>query len=199
MLENYRTLYQSTCKRNGDADSTALRQGADLAIQLRRMCHSIEAQRLLTSLAVTSKRVHGPNHDITKAIQSRLDVIKERRIMMVYQNKGKLFQAMSYEVGGKLVLQGPLTNPRNRWNELTSTMDPSLVSFMPGTPVVCHGLNSSTRFSHLSIDGKIGELRCLDKDTRCWRVCFEDASIGKCLVPQKYLRILFELPEKQGN
>ena len=196
MLEHHRTLYQDRGARKecGEADISSLQHGSRLAMHLRKEFHAIEVERLLKKLATTSKRVRGSGHDNTKLILSRLDAIKHRAVVIVSNQTHTIYQALRYKEDGKFLLQGPITKPRNSQNEQTLTVDPSQVIFGVGTPVVCHGLKTSTH-----LNGKIGDIRSWNKASGCWNVHFEDTSIETCLVSQKYLRILFELPEKQEN
>ena len=194
MLEHQRKKYQGARKVHAEADIATLQLGSGLAMHFRKAFHAIEAERLITMLATTSKRVHGSEHDITKLILSRLGAIKHRAVVIVSNQTHTIYQALRYKEDGKFLLQGPITKPRNSQNEHTLTVDPSQVVFGVGNPVVCHGLKTSTH-----LNGKIGDIRSWNKASGCWNVHFEDTSIETCLVSQKYLRILFELPEKQEN
>lgn len=49
-------------------------------------------------------------------------------------------------------------------------------------------------FSHLN--GKIGDIRSWDEASECFKVHFEDEGLEPCPVKDKFLRILFELPEE---
>ena len=156
------------------------------------MICGIEAERLLIKLAATSKQVHGLDHTTTKRAVTVLQQCKERRAMV--EGKSHWFQSIRYEEGGnKLVVQGPIVKPRNVEGKEMLTVAPNDVSHLVfGTPVICTGLKQK---AHLN--GKIGDIRSRGEDSDCYLVYFENEELDPQPVQAKFLRILFELPEKE--
>ena len=166
----------------------------------------IEAERLLTKLVAISKRVHGPDHQLTKKAESDLQFQKVRYVDVTRNDKWERFQALRYdESGKKCILQGPITDEcsRNVQEERTLTVATEDILFADGTPVICHGLKDA--MSHLN--GKIGDARCFVEENNTYEVHFEDKSVQLCLlyrgatalsvfVKPENLRILFELPDE---
>ena len=161
----------------------------NLATTLEKAHHSIEAERLLTKLVAISKRVHGPDHNVTKEAESNLQRCKVRCVRI--NSRIGVFQALRYEEDGKkCVVQGPIANPRNIQEGGTLTVDSSdVLRFALGTPVVCDGLKKATH-----LNGKVGDLRYWDEDNECYKVHFEGGGLES--MRAKFLRILFELPEE---
>ena len=77
-LERRQKSYEKAVKKYGQENIRTLKSGRSLAIVLTDAHHSLEAERLLTKLAAISKRVHGPDHCITKKIEFRLQKLKEQ-------------------------------------------------------------------------------------------------------------------------
>ena len=84
-LEKSRALYELSLKQYGQENSYTIRNGIDLAIDLSRAkivgCipdakRIIEAERLLTKVAAISKRVHGPDHNVTEEAESKLQKLR---------------------------------------------------------------------------------------------------------------------------
>ena len=70
---------------------------------------------------------------------------------------------------------------------------PMGVIFSDGTPVevVCHSLENPA--AHLN--GKIGDARDYNKESRRYTIHFEDKSLEPVAITQTKMRILFELPD----
>ena len=159
----------------------------NLAVALKNAHHGIEAERLLTNLASSSKRVHGPAHHLTQRVESYLHFFKVRGVGVNFDDTVKRFQALRYEDDGKkCIVQGPIATPRSIEDETEFTVASDSMRIASGTPVVCHGLNS---LPHLN--GKIGDLR-----PGKYEVYFEDKELEPCTVPLDNIRILFELPDE---
>jgi hypothetical protein len=186
-VEHRRTAYQK--KKDANGEDKCIWEGTIYARTLRKALHTIEAERLLRSLLITSRRVHGENHEATNIIKSELELATIRVVEVKYKNVQEQFQALRYECNGnKCVIHGPARELMT--SRHTATVDTNILRPCVGTPVMCHGLKNA---SHLN--GKIGDVRSYD--TATWRhgVHFEDKSIEpKCVKPEN-LRILFELPE----
>ena len=110
------------------------------------------------------------------------------------KGKNNWFQAVRYEEEGeKLVVQGPITTPRKVEGEEMLTIAPDdIFGLVQGTPVICTGLKQQTH-----LNGKIGDVRSRGEDCDCYLVYFEDEGLDPQPVRAKFLRILFELPEKE--
>ena len=112
----------------------------------------------------------------------------------VVKGKNNWFQALRYEEEGeKLIVHGPIAGPRNVHDEMTFSV--AVEDAFPAlcTPVVCHGLDDT--LAHLN--GKIGDIRSRGEDSDCYLVYFENEELDPQPVQAKFLRILFELPEKE--
>ena len=110
---------------------------------------------------------------------------------MKYQKEIETFQALRYEQdGGKCVVQGPLADQRNTQSEKMFTVATDRVYLTLGTPVVCHGLETS------DLNGKFGDLRSFDAENDSYKVHFEDSNIEPQLIERKNLQILIDLPEE---
>ena len=181
----------SSAKHYGQADTTTIRTGINLVVDLKNADHGIEAERLLTKLASSCRRVHGPDHQLTQRVESKLQKYKAREVRIDFGGE-KRFQALRYtEDGNKCIVQGPIVNPRNTQEEKQITVASSSIFVTLGTPVVCHGLKQS---AHLN--GKIGDIRAHNSDIDRYEVHFEDKVLEPCLVKRGNIRIIFELPDE---
>ena len=194
-LKLSRKRFEHCVKEHGEEDMVTTEAGVNLAIDLYNSDHTIEAERLLTNLVATSKRVHGPHHHTTKWAESELLDCKTRYVIIKSQNENEikqLFQALRYEEdGGKCVIQGPITKPGNIQAEQTLSVASKDVIYLEGNPVVCHGLADCLS----NLNGKIGEVGCWEEETGSYEVHFEDEDLEPCLVKHEHVRILFELPD----
>lgn len=187
-----RKRYQQMLERYGDSDVNSLLAGMSLANALYSARLGLESERFLTTLAATSKRIHGPGHLITMRINSSLETSRERLVWLGSGGKVQLFELLRYEDDGKTcMVQGPIVvEPRNRENEETAVISVERIreSLCGGTPVVCFGLAGAS--SHLN--GKIAEVR--DRSDTCYHVHFEDKGLKSCDVEFHNVRVAFELP-----
>ena len=191
MLKEYQLLYKECVDQCSEKAQTTIESGRNLAIALYNANQTVEAERLLTNLAATSKRVHGPHHGLTQNVASDLQICKVRYVQIKYQNEWKAFQALRYkEDWKKCIVQGPIADPRNIQDEKTVTIATEDILPDLGTPIVCHGLESAPH-----LNGKIGDLRSHDEETDCYEVHFEDKGLAPCSVRRENIRILFELPD----
>jgi len=190
LLEIYQKEYKRNVEKWGQEEISTIRSGVNLANALKKARRGIESERLLTKLVAISKRVHGPDHPITKSAKSNLQQFKVRYVRIQSRNEKEIFQALRYEEGGgKCVVQGPIADPRNIQDEVTFAVDNTAdLGFGLGSPVICHGLKKATH-----LNGKIGEIRSYDEDNECFKVHFEGGGLEP--MRAKFLRIVFELPE----
>jgi hypothetical protein len=155
------------------------------------LARTIEAERLATKLSDISRHVHGHDHKITTNAVELLDECKERCVLVLPDMKP--FLALGYENDGEIcVVQGPITEPRNKEDDRVYHVDSHLVIPYKGCPVICHGLVSA---SHLN--GELGEVRNMKQDetgTTRLGVFFEKKA---ALVKPENLRIAFELSSEE--
>ena len=191
-LEKSRAMYEHYVKNRGQDDSYTIRNGVYLAKALIHTNRIIEADRLLTKLTAASKRVHGPDHDLTKRADLSLQGCKERWVKIKYQSELEYLALRYEEDGKKYVLQGPVSEPRNIDAEETFIVPTKNITYYNGTPVVCQGMDD--HLSHLN--GKIGDVRGWKKHTGRYKIHFEDGDLQPCYVEPNKIRILFELPDE---
>ena len=192
ILEKFQKAYKQSVEKFGQESSATIKSGIFLVTTLKKAFHRIEAERLLTKLVAICKRVHGPEHDITKRVDSNLQNCKVRCVKI--SSRIGVFQALRYEEDGeKCVMQGPIAKPRNIQEEETLTIDNTsdVLRFPLGTPVVCNGLKKATH-----LNGKIGDIRSYDEDNECYKVHFEDEGLEPWSLRAKFLRVVFELHEE---
>ena len=175
------------------ANMSAIRDGVSLAMDLKKIHRSIQAERMLTTLTATGKRVLGEEHSLTKRAEKDLKQYQVRYVQFKSQYEGKQFQALRYEEDGKkCVVQGPVTKPRKIKDEETMTVATADIKPVLGTPVVCHGLKDLS-----FLNGKIGDLQARGEESDdSYKVHFEDKKILPAEVKLENLRIVFELPEE---
>ena len=98
------------CVASGN-DNETITAGINLASVLYTSNHAIEAERLLDKLIVSSRRVHGSNHNQTQKCLSLLQSVKERWVIL--HSEQQWFEALKYKKNGKkCVIQGPIKDPR---------------------------------------------------------------------------------------
>jgi tetratricopeptide (TPR) repeat protein len=191
-----RKTYIDYIERYGENDLDTIEAGIELAIALYNADHTIEAERFLTKLEQTSRRVHGHSHNITKKTLAELQEIKARKVYV--SSEQDWFQALRYENDGdKIVVRGPLPkfwDERKVEEEKTLTFESKDIIPKKGTPVVVHGLRLRST-SHLN--GKIGELRAFSEEDSFYDLYFEEEGLEHIKVKLENVRILFDLPEKK--
>ena len=70
-LKKYQKMYEQHVKQYGEDSHLSIATGLNLARALSNT-HWVAAERLLTKMATTIKRVHGPDHRLTKEAESLL-------------------------------------------------------------------------------------------------------------------------------
>jgi len=175
-----------------------------LALALWKEFRTIEAERLLTNLIATSRRVHGLGHDCTTFAISAMQRVQERRVFLKKDgeiNEDEVYRAVRYTANEeKCVVQGPIPkvvyDPRSNRSdpsndgveERTFELERANVVTSKGTPVVCTGLQKATHFN-----GKIGDRRDYDEDTGRYAIHFEDGRLKPVKVKPENFRIVFDL------
>ena len=175
-----------------DSDET-MRAGLNYTRMLLPTFHHIEAERLVTKVATNSRRVLGPEHNVTSDSDELLKQCKERRVSVLPDDKP--FQALRYENDGEIcVVTGPITKPRQVEDETLHRIANNLVIPSKGCVVICHGLVNA---SHLN--GELGEVRDVKKSGTGIRLAvhFEKKDAKSALVKPENLRIAFELPDEE--
>jgi len=194
--ETCQEAYNQSLGQDYEESPITIQLGMNAAHVLYQAHHVIEAERLFSKIATVSNRVHGPDHEITKRTEFNLQYSKARYVIFRTGGKNFLFQALRYEDDGeKCIAYGPLeerlSSPRNVPEGETTTFATKDVIPIPGTPVICHGLE---KVSHLN--GKLGDVRSWDEEkTDRYEVHFEDKGLKPCSVKSENVRILFELPD----
>lgn len=197
-LKISRDVYAICVSKDGGGATDTINTGINLASRLQELYYTIEAERLLLKLAATSRRVHGPSHDLTMRVESCLKEAKMRIVISMTPSGKKVFQALRWEGGGKnCTIQGPIVWPRNEQEETTFTVPTK--SFVPnnGCPVVCHGLKKA---AHLN--GKLGDLRKhhgeVNAENNRYEIHFEDTTLkpNVARVRPENVKLVLELPEK---
>ena len=159
---------------------------------LRREACFIEALRLVTKLTNVSRRVLGPEHKMTKEADELLSNYEVREVVVLPDVKH--FQALRYENDGEiLVVQGPITKPREVDKERIYRVESYLTLPFKGCPVIFHELLGA---SHL--DGELGEVRNMKKPENGngirLEVYFEKKGVKSALVKPGDIQVAFELP-----
>jgi hypothetical protein len=172
-------------EKSGEVKS--LFAGANLAFELGMSNHTIGALRLLRFIAI-SKQHHGREHELTKDLERKLFECKTAHVGL--RGYGiQIFEVLRYEEY-KYVVRGPKKVAEERMQTLkVDEADVTILQFV--TPVVCHGLKNKAEY----LNGKIGDIRSIDKTTGRYGVFFEDGSIKPKSVKPRNLRIIFELPD----
>ncbi|KAL7429293.1 hypothetical protein ACHAXM_001621 [Skeletonema potamos] len=186
----FRSRYEYLLRTNGGGDPTTINAGVDLVDLLRLTKHSLEAERLVQNLVVTSNQVHGPAHQCTRNAFESWTCIRERLVFV--KSEQKVFQALRYEDDGETCVVAPLTATDKDLIHVAFSVKSGDLIPGPGTPVVVHGLRLRSK-SHLN--GKIGDLRAHSGKRRCV-VHFEE-DLEPTEVMHENVRILFALPEKE--
>jgi hypothetical protein len=186
--------YELNLHTKGMDSEDTIRSGLFYAKQLRVANHCIEAERLATKLATISRRVHGPEHNVTIESNDLLEKFKERLITVLPDRR--VFQALRYKNDGEIcVVTGPITEPRQVDEEREHSVQSNLILPEKGCAVICRGLVSA---SHLN--GRLGEVRNVkQEETGATRlgVFFEKKGVKSALVKPENVRIVFELPSEE--
>jgi hypothetical protein len=157
MLQTSKDDYEKTLNDNGIESIFTIRSGLIYAKVLRREACFIEALRLVTKLTNVSRRVLGPEHKMTKEADELLSNYEVREVVVLPDVKH--FQALRYENDGEiLVVQGPITKPREVDKERIYRVESYLTLPFKGCPVIFHELLGA---SHLN--GELGEVRNMKK------------------------------------
>ena len=196
-LKRFEAAHTKTVKTIGEDDQRSIVTAMALACALKETKQGVRAERLLMKYASISRRVCGPDHQMTQDCESTLKDAKVRMVTFAVQDdddiKIRHFQVLRYEEGMKrLAVKGPIDfdDPRSPEGEESFTVDLYAVQLALGTPVVCYGLEESDSY----LNGKIGDVRSYDEEEDYYEVCFEDSDLEPAFLCPENLHILFELP-----
>ena len=147
----------------------------------------LKSQRLLTKLYEISRRVHGPDHDVTNAVQKELSTAESRAVLIDSRSgEREFFRLLEYKED-TCIVRGPITNDKSKRLGVFK-FPPATALYFEGTPVVCNGLDDS------QYHGKVAYVQTYDKDTKYYTIGFEDETLESCQVKADDFRVLFDLP-----
>ena len=194
LLKSFRAKYNESVKKYGEGSPEAVRSGIVLSHALHRSGHGLECERLSNKLTTISRRVCGPDHQITKDAKNIRTLSSERWVAMMTNDGLKHFQALRFsDKHGKYIVKGPISSPRTPDEETTMTVAIDEVNIRQGTPVMCHGLKNA---AHLN--GEIGDVRDFNSGTDRYVVRFEDKILKPASIKPANLRIVFDLPADEN-
>ena len=75
-------LYKVSSRSKGEEAPTTIRIGLDIAEILHETNQRIRAERMVTQLAISSRRVHGPDHNVTREADILLKHTKARYVKL---------------------------------------------------------------------------------------------------------------------
>jgi hypothetical protein len=193
MLKKLRLEHENSVRNRGKDAMETLQSGISLSFALYKSYKCCESERLSNEMVAISRRVHGPDHDVTRQAQTVLDTCRTRLVKIMTVCGSKAYQVLSFSDGeGKYVVKGPVSKSRTPGNEkITKVAIHDIHMLARGTPVVCHGLKNAVH-----LNGNIGDAIDFDFKTDRYLVHFEDKSLKPSLVKPENLRILFDLPDK---
>jgi hypothetical protein len=183
-------------QKTGEGSVGTIQSGIELASMLFKAYHTIEAVRLVKTLVVTSRRVHGSGHQSAKAAVLLLKKSLERYVFI----ESKPYQALRYENDGEsCIVEGPVPNQvalddlRKFDDEKTFSVASADIKFAFGTPVVLHRHKKAA-----TLNGKIGDFRDYCHSTDRYVVYLEDKGLKPVKVKHGNLRIVFDLPDAKN-
>jgi hypothetical protein len=133
-----------------NADGTIVMIAYNHARRLFRSNHIIEAERLLTKLAATSRQVYGEDHNYTKESVALSEECKVRLALLASPYADGKFQALRYENDGAIcIVTGPIVDKCEKGQTLR--VPSAMVHPIASCPVICHGLINAPH-----LNGKLG-------------------------------------------
>ncbi len=203
-FEKTKQIYDDSVTRYGEKSEQAILTGVAYAFCLGREKRSIEAERLATKLAATSRQVFGEEYKCTKQAVNFLNKCKTRSVRVAKPGSDynaflpSVYKALRYENDGQVcIITGPPVPDSIRVGdgEGDSFSIPSTSIFPEtGCPIICHGLLNAPH-----LNGKLGDVRSIamgrSGEVRL-TVCFEDKILGSAAVKPRNLRIAFDVTTK---
>jgi hypothetical protein len=95
-------VYKANVKHFGRVHTATISAGRNLAVALHNAYHGIEAERLLTELASSCKRFHGPDHCLTQRVESDLQKCKVRKVWINFESRLFVTQKMAALPGSSM-------------------------------------------------------------------------------------------------
>mmetsp|Transcript_35031 Transcript_35031/g.61523 ORF Transcript_35031/g.61523 Transcript_35031/m.61523 type:complete len:423 (-) Transcript_35031:162-1430(-) len=137
LKESIRANYERCVREKGENSAATLQAGINLAQALQKSgIHGLECERLTNKLAIISRRVLGPGHDMTLQIENGLNFCRKRRVGMMTDDGVKQYQALRFdEEERKYVVNGPISDPRKSDEEEIMTVAINDIILVPGSPV----------------------------------------------------------------
>jgi len=181
-VKNLRNIYEYSLRTYGTNSIDTISSGMCYGMALWDTGSHIEGERLITKLATASRRVLGPEHNITNSCRRTLEDFTTRYVVELPE-MDYIFQALRYENDGKIcVVTGPVTKPRIKDEERVHRVANSCALPSPGCPVICHGLVSA---SHLN--GELGVVKTIKENAHGIRlvVHFEKKGAKPSLVKRR--------------
>ena len=184
-LEDARKHYAYMIKSFGLTSQETVGPCVEYTQYLLRAHRNIEAERILSKMVTSCRRVNGPEHDITRMAEAALEACKSRFVHVMHRTGS--FLALRSE-NDKCVV----TDPIREDDERTFHVAFDLILPFKGCPVKCHGLVSASY-----LNGEVGEVRGYHENKNGIRlkVRFENKSYHPVMVKPANLRIVFELPK----
>ena len=167
-----------------------LSSGARLAEAVRiNAAPQIEAERYFTSFAHYIKGSRNVPSNVAEALDKQVSYFNARFVIMKDGDQWKLFRLLKYDDNDKCVIKGPIKNLEDEGGTV-STVERNDVRIPTGIPVICHGLKGNKSRAN----GKIGVVGSINSNSNVCTVHFEDPKIGRGVVGQENLSVLFDLP-----
>ena len=111
VLKEIQAHYEKCVRDRGGSSALTLQAGMILVEALIQSgIHGLECERLSNKLAIISRRVLGPEHEITRHAEIALDLCKGRRVGMMTDDGIKKYYVLRFD--GRLVVTGPISDPR---------------------------------------------------------------------------------------
>jgi len=156
----------------------------------------IVAERTATKMANIYCRINGPEHNNAKRAKAMLEKCKKRYIILLEDGVNKKYQVdlQLYNNVQKLIIIGPITDPRNIANEKIMQLRQDHPTPCKGCPVICHGLVNNPH-----LNGELGVVTTYRHDVGSEfqiQVFFEKKQLKSVWVNRKHLQVAFELPRR---
>jgi len=123
-LKRAHAFHQLQVDVSGQDSIDTIKAGLNVAIALKGTNQRRQAEELLSELVEISKRFHGPEHNITKLIESE----RVQKVAIGVGKEWKLFKFVKLkEDGNNCIVQGPILEPRSIQSEKMFTVASDIV------------------------------------------------------------------------
>jgi hypothetical protein len=128
-VQTVRNAYKDSLKTNGINSENTIQMGALYVDMLFKQNCKIEAERLVTELAIVSRRLLCPEHNTTIITDVLLEKCKVCNVLFLPDAKVRVvFQALRYENDREIcVVTGPITQPRQVDDERIYNVENNLI------------------------------------------------------------------------